>query len=408
MKDNTSWFPKPNALVAKKKGPKGGPRKLAVSASGALTVEQTRRLAASKRSDLSGAGSNTDGRDYESTPCIPDPLQGLCAPQDSRDEDVPPLNIARQPTERTVRSACHPAQSRFHDRIRARIDSQVSMKGHGSKNNEQNGRYSEKSMWFLSDDPVLEVVPGLDVYYEQPVRLVCWEYMQPQIGVPPCPKCRSAKRVSRNGWDKQSRLVYGEHHNYYLIGFQYGCQECSHIFAPWHPDVVSQLPRELQESLPCVIFPRSAIDIRLMRQIEKLLVKGIGFKAIEDMIIENHKDTYMDRQSLFLFGIANRRNLLEQGRLMTFNRDALYHPPQFSTFSDSEGYNGRTPSDTLLQSAWHEWFKLKEYFLHRQAQLIDGEVLCGDASYKFVSVTFDDYAGSMFLYHRPTLIHDKS
>jgi hypothetical protein len=157
-------------------------------------------------------------------------------------------------------------------------------------------------MWFEPGDPTLQYAPGPDDYYAQKVYLVCWEYMNSSIRKPPCPHCQSAQRVSRNGWDSQGRLVYAEHSNYYLVGFQYICRACEasgtpHVFAPWHPGVVSQLPRELQESLPCVVYTRSALDIKLVEAMEAKIVGGMGFQTLEDQLMEGHKNEYMRRMN---------------------------------------------------------------------------------------------------------------
>ena len=59
-------------------------------------------------------------------------------------------------------------------------------------------------------------------------------------------------------------------------------------------------------------------------------------------------------------------------------------PPRFGSFSDKAGYNGRPPSAATLKSVCVAVMEGREYWYHRQQQLVDGTNLAGDESHKIV------------------------
>lgn len=62
----------------------------------------------------------------------------------------------------------------------------------------------------------------------------------------------------------------------------------SYKFAPWHPEVLRQLPRDLLMLFPAIVFRRSAVDKKIATRIEQGLMRGVGLKSIADDIRENH------------------------------------------------------------------------------------------------------------------------
>lgn len=62
----------------------------------------------------------------------------------------------------------------------------------------------------------------------------------------------------------------------------------SYKFAPWHPEALRQLPRDLLMLFPAIILRRSAVDKRIVTRIEQAVVRGVGFKGVADDLRENH------------------------------------------------------------------------------------------------------------------------
>jgi hypothetical protein len=306
--------------------------------------------------------------------------------------------MARGPLEKNVESCHAPAQAAWHATVKEKIAGMVRLQGHGGKSGKQTGRYAHGSPWWHPPEAAMSPhAPTHNDFCVQSCFLVCWEYLFPWlIQMPPCPLCKKSQRVIRRGWDPAGRKVYGLHNNYYLIGFQYECKKCanadnrSHSFAPWNPDVVSQLPREFQELMPCMVLARSAVDLKIVEMMEPLLVKGFGFEAIENLLRELYVNEHKKRELSYYMCMETRRVALSHGTYMAANpaeSARILNPPKFSEFSDATGYAGSSPSDNVLQEVWHGAFKLREHWYHRRAQLVGGEVLSADASHKIVSDT---------------------
>lgn len=52
-------------------------------------------------------------------------------------------------------------------------------------------------------------------------------------------------------------------------------------------------------------------------------------------------------------------------------------------FDDKDGYNGNPPGEATLRAAWFLVSEERGPWLQRRAQIVDGRILAGDASYKF-------------------------
>ncbi|CAN0448366.1 unnamed protein product, partial [Scytosiphon promiscuus] len=59
-------------------------------------------------------------------------------------------------------------------------------------------------------------------------------------------------------------------------------------------------------------------------------------------------------------------------------------PPRFGGFSDKDGYNGKPPSAGVLRAVWDELFRSRSPWYRRSGQLVDGENVALDDSYKLV------------------------
>jgi hypothetical protein len=294
--------------------------------------------------------------------------------------------VAANPIASDADCARSPAQLAFFAKVRAEVGENIGLKGHGDQHGRLSSTYVFESLWFEPEDAVLRSGPSPpEDFYVKKVFLVCWEYLR-GVTKPCCPECGSEKNVTREGWDPLGRKVYGEHENYFLMGYQYKCKDCNHWFAPWDPKTVQKLPREYQIKFPCVVLPRSALDKKVLNMLEPELATGNGFKTIESRLKENYMNQYHETEDLYYSHISRRRNLNVSGQLVLFGEQLqlVREPRKFSTFGDRGGYDGTTPSDTLLEAAWFMGFELREYWYHRQQQLVGGQVLSGDGAHKLV------------------------
>ena len=73
---------------------------------------------------------------------------------------------------------------------------------------------------------------------------------------------------------------------------------------------------------------------------------------------------------------------LGQASVVPDENEKLRNPLVFGNFSDPLGYNGKTPSSSLLTHVWLVVFEGKESYYHRHAQRVDGQNAGGDESHK--------------------------
>ncbi|CAM9338845.1 unnamed protein product [Hapterophycus canaliculatus] len=155
----------------------------------------------------------------------------------------------------------------------------------------------------------------------------------------------------------------------------------SYNFAPWHPEVLRQLPRDLVMLFPAISFRHSAVDKKIPTRIEQALVRGVGIKAVADTILENHLLHIHELEARYYFRMARRRDK-KQGSFLPTENEVLRNPPVFGRWDDPLGYNGRCPGGALLTQVWYTVFEGQEQWYHRRAQLVDGQILAGDESHK--------------------------
>lgn len=86
-----------------------------------------------------------------------------------------------------------------------------------------------------------------------------------------------------------------------------------------------------------------------------------------------------------------RRRRQGQSLLWASDNEKLCAPPIFGEFSDGDGFNGRPPSAVILLEVWYKGFEGRECWCHRNAQLIDGQNIAGDESFKVIKdIRFPD------------------
>lgn len=80
----------------------------------------------------------------------------------------------------------------------------------------------------------------------------------------------------------------------------------------------------------------------------------------------------------------DRRRKRKQKSCLPMENELLKNPPKLGSWDDPLGYDGRTPSETLLTEVRYAVFEGREQWYHRRAQLVDGQILAGEDSHKIV------------------------
>jgi len=197
-----------------------------------------------------------------------------------------------------------------------------------------------------------------------------------------------------------------------LIGYRYVCHHCelqknareseakkiNHTFNAWDSNVLSQLPKFVQHSFPFLLTSKSGILLSMLDHLCDDLVHGKGVEPAREAIEQGHITRFYTRQIQYYDLI--RYHISSTAVYTSQERSILDDPPRFSQFDDSDGYNGFVPSAHYLETTWYRWCEeretLKDYdgqswvrqtYLQRVQQTIDGCIWAGDASHKIAKLT---------------------
>ncbi|CAM9700371.1 unnamed protein product, partial [Ectocarpus fasciculatus] len=125
------------------------------------------------------------------------------------------------------------------------------------------------------------------------------------------------------------------------------------------------------------------------------LLEGKGFGAASKSLAKTYHSRYFNQLRSYV-SLANRRK--SQCKGMFGGHSDLGMVPKFSSIGDPSGFNSSPPSAHYLRDIWHKWFYetpvvqtdgcswTREEYLQLRAQLVDGSLLAGDASFKYAKV----------------------
>ncbi|CAM9778770.1 unnamed protein product, partial [Pylaiella littoralis] len=189
------------------------------------------------------------------------------------------------------------------------------------------------------------------------------------------------------------------------LNFRYKCAACEayngtveesarrpKTFNAWDADCLERLPDYVSEELPYLLTRRPGIDVRLLDRLADMLVRGMSFSGAAKSICEAHVTKFM-REQVKYTSIADIRRTQRTGLF-----GAALTPERFGSFDDSTKYGGAVPSDRYLRDVWRIFFSqalvlkvdgdrwTREHYEHRVIQRWDGEILGGDASFKFAKI----------------------
>jgi len=200
----------------------------------------------------------------------------------------------------------------------------------------------------------------------------------------PCPVCQSDKHVQNKGWRTPRRIIGLEDVQYFAMR-QYQCRSdfCGKKwFTGAHKDVVNQFPKYIKENFPVVLTHKSGVTRKLA---DLLLSSGQASEApsiggVHEMLETWHLGKYYSLRARFLS--RSHCGRFEGQTSLEFNTRAQ----QFSSFSDPEGYAVFVPSTSFLHSVLHEILCDQEPWLDKMQQMTDGQILYGDANYKWAKL----------------------
>ncbi|CAN0486499.1 unnamed protein product, partial [Laminaria digitata] len=154
-------------------------------------------------------------------------------------------------------------------------------------------------------------------------------------------------------------------------------------FNPWDADVLARMDDFVSMEFPFVLTKKAAICKNLVQRLSDDLLEGKGFAATSKSLEKAYSATYVKHLRLYV-SLVDRRKAQLKG---VYGKDAdVGKIPMFGRVGDPEGFNSNYPSVHYLRNVWHKWFFEIPQYLQRRAQMVDGRLMAGDASFKYAKV----------------------
>jgi hypothetical protein len=111
---------------------------------------------------------------------------------------------------------------------------------------------------------------------------------------------------------------------------------------------MEQVPKEIREEFPAVLTKRSAMSRDMVADLNMMVDHAVGPGPVANIIRERHTRRYTEKMKSYYEAIVTRMKKdckqpmpLRTDYSLISNRELL---PDFSKFTDPQGYAGFTPS----------------------------------------------------------------
>ncbi|KAI3642336.1 hypothetical protein MP228_011891 [Amoeboaphelidium protococcarum] len=188
--------------------------------------------------------------------------------------------------------------------------------------------------------------------------------------------------VVQIGWNKCGpRTVSAIGREYSIVCLRYRCKACSKQFCGYDRDVVKKLPLFVQNQLPCVVYPKVAIDNTLLLMLCRQIIHSQSFQDFQHLYQEKNNSVYsMQRISFETYSIQQ----LKYGAKFMFCNNKKVQ--DFGSYSNCAGYGGQVPSQPSLILAYKERQSAVHQDKSNTLMSVKGEILCGDHTFKIAKV----------------------
>ena len=181
-----------------------------------------------------------------------------------------------------------------------------------------------------------------------------------------------------------TRRVIGLHGSYWLVCKKYKCEACKGAgrqwsFNMWDTKVLALLHPSIADSLGVMFTWKLAVTQELVDYIEDHAVCKVSFEAMATHLKSNHHRSFT-RAHLAYVSAVDYYNIAIK-RSANANRQLL-EPEEWGAFRDPNGWGGHVPGAAYLVAIFLAKADQSEPFLKRSLQMVDAEVIAGDASLK--------------------------
>ncbi|KAF9020332.1 hypothetical protein BDZ89DRAFT_1203851 [Hymenopellis radicata] len=203
--------------------------------------------------------------------------------------------------------------------------------------------------------------------------------------LPHCPavfKCTCGKTLSKHGYQNKPiarRVRRFPDTDYFLFTNRFWCDSdrafdagCGQSFQGSDSHIIEQLPRFVQESFPAYISTRGALDKPMMWQLASGTVKRLGPSPFSEMVSELQ---YRDHASC---------ELIYYSAALCFGLHGKAQVPQFSSFTDANGFAGCPPSTGYLKAMYTDYIGAHRIFMDRAQAALPLDIAKVDHTFDFL------------------------
>ncbi|CAO3624567.1 unnamed protein product [Mucor hiemalis] len=188
----------------------------------------------------------------------------------------------------------------------------------------------------------------------------------------------------------KARRIIDEENCLYLMSMRYKCKNNidgnRHTFMGYAKEIVRQLPVRFQADFPAVLTYKSGFSTPLLRSLRPVFQNATGPHRMNQILRVRHTELYDITQLQYYDAIVElKEERATKARLLGFSNyvdENRY--PEFSTFSDPNGYNGYIPSAGYISYVYCSFIKELRPYMDQHQSLLDGKILKGDHSFKII------------------------
>jgi hypothetical protein len=151
-------------------------------------------------------------------------------------------------------------------------------------------------------------------------------------------------------------------------------------------EIVRQLPVRFQADFPAVLTHRSGFSTPLVRSLRPLFQNATGPHRMNQILRIRHTEVYDIAQLQYYDVVAEtmERRSKEAQLAGIRNYKDQNNYPEFSSFSDPNGYNGYVPSASYISYVYCSIITELRPYMDQHQSLLDGKILKGDHSFKII------------------------
>ncbi|KAJ3312450.1 hypothetical protein HDU76_002877, partial [Blyttiomyces sp. JEL0837] len=253
---------------------------------------------------------------------------------------------------------------------------------------------TDGTMWVAPMDPTIALKDSLAFGDSPHPRFFyfrnCFMWLPDMTFGKSCVKCPYCKISNYNYKEFCSRKVYGLHFDYNLVTRRVKCNGCNQKFRLSQPDVITLMPRHVQDAFPCFLTKKAAVDLEVLKLLEFGCDNTLGPANLHQFIKEKYTLRHSISMSRYYHTIEHLhhsqkilRGVKEFSLLDLASLKSIV--PTFSDFKKKSEYNGVYPSGSFLKVILCRYINKIRPWFDLEVQRRTGTLLSFDHTFKITN-----------------------